>query len=64
MIHYKDMTFCPFYNNCQNANSCHRHLTPQIQQLAIKAKLPISQFAKPPNCYKGTRWHEKTKTKL
>ena len=57
MISFRDMTFCPFYEDCEKASDCHRPLTPEIQAAArawwIDDDPPIAQFANPPKCHTG-----------
>ena len=51
MICYKDMTFCTFYKECDNAKTCHRPLTPKVAKLAEEFGLPICQFTDKPECF-------------
>lgn len=53
MITYKDMTFCAYYQECANRESCNRALTKTIKDKAKNFGLPISQFASRPNCWQG-----------
>ena len=48
---YKDMTFCPFWENCSKAKDCHRPLTDQVVRAAIKHNLPVSEYAERPKCH-------------
>ena len=58
MIHYKDMTFCPFYESCQDGNDCFRALTEQVKKDAQGwwggDDAPVSIFTAKPPCYVGT----------
>jgi hypothetical protein len=55
MICYRDMTFCPFWENCKNAEDCHRPLTEEVENKAKewwgKEGAPICVYVKEPNCY-------------
>lgn len=55
-MHYKDMTFCTFYEDCRDKNECHRPLTPLVKLNAKKWWGPkgeaiIAQFAEKPHCH-------------
>ena len=50
MLCYRDRTFCK-YVEC--INDCERKLTDEIIKKAEKLGLPISQFARRPECYEG-----------
>lgn len=56
MICYRDMTFCPFYADCQHASTCPRALTPAIHDAAArwwgKPGAPIAVFTEQPDCHK------------
>jgi len=47
---YRDRTFCPF-TDCADLK-CNRRLTDAVEKAAELLKLPISQFAEKPDCYK------------
>lgn len=47
------MTFCPFYTTCADGSTCHRALTDEVINDAMRANLPTSNFIAPPvDCYK------------
>jgi len=50
MICYKDMTFCSYYNGCDEED-CDRKLTPEVEAAAEKFGLPICQFLNKPDCW-------------
>lgn len=56
MMCYRDMTFCPYWEDCAGAATCHRPLTPEVQLEAEKwwgsEDAPIAVFAEPPSCYR------------
>ena len=53
---YKDMTFCPFYEDCRDAIECTRPLTPKIRDDAKRwwgnENAPIAVFAEKPDCFR------------
>ena len=54
MICYKDMTFCTFYEDCQNRGTCHRPLTPEVRAAAerwMPGTAPICQYSEQPECH-------------
>lgn len=62
VIVYKDMTFCPFYKDCQKQHQCHRPLTPEVRESAHtwwkrftsdgdEDSAPISQYSSKPTCH-------------
>ena len=59
MMCYRDMTFCPFYENCAKASNCHRPLTPKVQEAAAQwaakfikdGDVPIAVFHEKPDCH-------------
>jgi len=51
MICYRDMTFCPFWEECKEGETCHRALTKEIQYKADKLSLPICTFVDKPDCF-------------
>jgi len=60
MLCYRDMTFCPFWEDCKEGEGCFRALTSDVKASAIKFGLGTSQFLEPPECLK--RWeHEENK---
>ena len=54
MMCYKDMTFCPYYKDCKDADKCQRPLTEKVKQDAERwmKDAPICQFAGKPECHK------------
>ena len=50
MICYKDMTFCSFYEDCDDKD-CSRALTQEVRDKADKLGLPICQFMEKPDCW-------------
>ena len=53
LIHYKDQTFCPFWQECTNGECCPRALTKEVQQKADKINLPICMFVGIPfDCFR------------
>lgn len=56
MIGYRDMTFCPFYEDCRDKNDCHRPLTSAVKERAEhwwgKPDAPIVQFSDKPSCHR------------
>ena len=52
MIHYKDMTFCKFYNECREGKKCFRALTMDVEINAHSVGLPISMFVVKPECFR------------
>lgn len=57
MIHYKDMTFCPFHEDCKKAKECQRPLTEEVKDDADiwwggnKGEAPICMFSEKPSCH-------------
>jgi hypothetical protein len=55
MMCYKDMTFCPFWEDCASAKGCSRPLTPEVRIQADmwwgKAGAPICTYADKPDCW-------------
>jgi hypothetical protein len=56
MFCYKDMTFCTFYEDCANAQICHRTLTPKVSAEAKgwwgdAGEPPIAVFLEKPSCH-------------
>lgn len=51
MLTYRDMTFCPFWGDCQKGGDCERALTQDIENAAIKAKLPLCRESVIPDCF-------------
>jgi len=53
MFCYKDMTFCPFYEGCADADDCDRKLTPEVIKAAGEwmENAPIAQYMDEPPCF-------------
>ena len=55
MIHYKDRTFCTYYETCDKQNDCSRPLTPQVKAAAVKwwgsDTAPVAVFTDKPQCH-------------
>jgi len=55
MIHYKDKTYCTFYETCDKRNDCSRPLTPQVKAAAANwwgsDAAPIAVFVDKPQCH-------------
>jgi hypothetical protein len=55
MLHYRDKTFCPFYETCSKQSDCSRPLTPQVKADAVKwwggDNAPIAMFGEKPECH-------------
>lgn len=61
MICYRDMTFCPFHEECGIGDACMRALTDEVIADAQKwwswfngsqtDGVPICQYAEKPNCF-------------
>lgn len=58
MICYRDMTFCPFFRDCNKANECHRPLTEEVKLDAQAKGLPIAQFSAKPSCHEPLPPHQ------
>lgn len=54
MMCYKDIIFCRFYQNCRKGRYCHRSLTKEVEEGALRFGLSISQFTREPECYEKT----------
>lgn len=58
MIHYKDITFCPFWQECgtyQDDGRCPKALTDDVRGKALKEGLLISSYAEQPDCFEGEK---------
>lgn len=58
MVCYKDMTFCPHHESCEDGEDCERALTDQVKKDAEKwwgrPGAPIAQADfREASCYKG-----------
>ena len=55
MICFRDMTFCPFHEECTDGTECPRALTEQVESLAVEwwgsNSAPIAQFSERPHCF-------------
>lgn len=51
MMCYKDRAWCPFWEDCANAEGCDRKLTDLVVIEAAAAKQLISRYAEPPVCH-------------
>lgn len=55
MIHYRDMTFCRFYEECHFGQGCPRALTDEVKASAIKwwgrNYAPIMKHENRPSCF-------------
>lgn len=51
MICYRDMTFCPFWEECADSD-CPRATTDKVREAAKAIGLPICFFANKPDCFK------------
>jgi hypothetical protein len=55
MLHYKDKTFCTFYETCEKQHDCHRPLTPAVKAAAANwwggEGAPVAVFADKPQCH-------------
>ena len=61
---YRDMTFCPFYEDCADGHECPRALTPEVEEdaktwwgeVAMNGSRdlgpPIAVYAFPPICFR------------
>ena len=55
MICFRDMTFCPFYEDCAKAKDCNRPLTEEVERQAFEwwgsDDAPIAQWTEKPDCH-------------
>lgn len=51
MICYKDKTFCSFFKECSKGHDCHRALTIDVINNALKSNLPVCEFSNKPDCF-------------
>lgn len=57
MICFRDMTFCPYWRDCDLAEECRRPLTDAVRAEAAawwgegKGEPPIMQYASKPTCH-------------
>jgi hypothetical protein len=52
MMCYRDMTFCPFWQECIRGHNCERALTKTVEHRAALAKLEICRWTEKPECFK------------
>lgn len=61
MFCYRDMTFCPYHENCLDSKDCHRALTDEVKEKAkkwwgsSKGEPPICVFAEEPECFRTSK---------
>ncbi len=48
MMCYKDKTFCPFHEHCNNGIGCPQALNDKVREGAMQAGMDISRFVYPP----------------
>jgi len=53
MLCYKDMTFCPFWEDCIKQIDCPRCLNDNVLANAERVGLPICRFVEKPDCFEG-----------
>lgn len=57
MLCYRDMTFCTYWEDCDDAPKCHRPLTEEVRTAADRwwgdeeGSPPIACFAQMPDCH-------------
>lgn len=55
-MEFMDITFCPFYKECMDGQTCRRALTEKVKADAIdwwgSDDAPICMFLEPPQCFK------------
>ena len=51
MMCYKDKTFCQFYKECADGDTCPDALTPEVQRRAAELELYISLSDDRPECF-------------
>jgi hypothetical protein len=52
MLCYRDMTFCPFWSDCEKGMDCSRAMDDRAVAAANANGLLVSQFSEKPECYK------------
>ena len=55
MLCYRDITFCPYYMDCEEGNDCPRALKPHIIGKAAEAGLDISAYLDRPEGFAAIR---------
>ena len=53
MICYKDMTFCPFHEECKLGVMCPRRYSTDVQEKVKESGMCVSLFADKPNCFES-----------
>ena len=64
MLCYKDITFCPFWEECKDGSKCKIALTDEIYEAGIKWSkevvetddVLICQLVNKPDCFKGRKY--------
>ncbi len=51
MTHYRDMTFCPYWEGCAKGPDCFRSLTDTLRRDAEYYQLPICRFHLQSGCF-------------
>ena len=52
MLCYRDVTFCPYYTECLDGETCPRRLTPEVHAAADLVGLPICTYLEKPDCFR------------
>ena len=52
---YKDMTFCKFYENCKDKETCERVLTNKDKSIILTYEIPVCYFMERPECFKESK---------
>lgn len=53
MMCYRDMTFCPYWRECQKGEKCKRALTPDVEFEAGRLPIRIAKYLDTPTCFSG-----------
>jgi len=54
MMCYRDMTFCPYHENCRKGHNCPRAYTGQVKRGAHRwmgENAPVCMYSAEPECY-------------
>ena len=51
MLCYKDMCFCPFFDECEHGRDCYRAMTMDVIEKADECGLGIDRFLFKPDCF-------------
>ncbi len=51
MLCFRDMTFCPYYCDCEKGSVCMRALTPSVEADAKTFGLDVCRFLERPECF-------------